>query len=125
MHTLLSLFATLLCGIVALPVLAAEPVLAAVAPTPRWPFVDAAPSTPKPAQGGVGLVLESRDGALVAGQVTPGGPAAKAGVEAGDELMTLDGWAVPANSKVPDVVGHAVDRAVSKWTRTWTAHTGV
>lgn len=77
-----------------------------VAPDPRWPFRDAPPALDKPSVGGVGLVLEAKDGAILAAQVAPGGPAARAGVLAGDVLLAIDAWQVPPDAKVPDVATH-------------------
>lgn len=77
-----------------------------VAPDPRWPFRDAAAVPEKPAQGGVGLVLELKDGGVRVAQVSPGGPAARAGVRPGDVLVSIDAWVLPPDAKVPDVAAH-------------------
>ena len=85
---------------------AEKPEAALVAADPRWPFRDAPPVAEKPAQGGVGLVLELKDGHVQIAQVSPGGPAARAGVRPGDVLVSIDAWALPADAKVADAATH-------------------
>ncbi len=63
-----------------------------------------------------GLRMDKPHGALVAA-VTPDGPAAKAGVEQGDVIVTFDGRTVPDSRKLPRMVaetpiGKAVDVVV-------------
>ncbi|MGH6872743.1 MAG: DegQ family serine endoprotease [Rhizomicrobium sp.] len=53
-----------------------------------------------------GMGLASATGALVA-EVTPGGPAAKAGLQAGDVIVGFDGKAVPDSRTLPRVVADA------------------
>jgi thiol-disulfide isomerase/thioredoxin len=84
----------------------AEPAPAAITPDPRWPFRVATPTEKPASQGGVGIVLEAKDGVVAASQVAPGGPAARAGIQAKDVLVAVDGWPIPADAKVPDVAGH-------------------
>jgi thiol-disulfide isomerase/thioredoxin len=84
----------------------AEVEAAPVAPDPRWPFRDAQAAPDKPAVGGVGLVLEAKEGAILAAQIAPGGPAGRAGLQAGDVLLAVDAWQVPPDAKVPEVATH-------------------
>jgi serine protease Do len=57
-----------------------------------------------------GMGLPSSTGALVA-EVTPGGPAAKAGVQPGDVIVSFDGKALPESRNLPRVVA---DTAIGK-----------
>ena len=50
-----------------------------------------------------GLGMDSAHGALIAG-VTPEGPAAKAGIEPGDVVLTFDGRTVPTMRELPRMV---------------------
>lgn len=88
------------------PPKAAEPLKTAVPPSPRWPFVAAQPKVKDQGQGGVGLVLEARGNAVFCQQIIPGGPASRAGLQAGDQLIRVDAWPVPAGAKVPEVAEH-------------------
>ena len=91
-----------------LPVLAGWSLAAQAAPAtpdPRWPFRNA-PAKSETHQGGVGLVLETRPGGIMAAQVLPGSPAAQAGLLAGDVLTAVDTWQVPEGIKVPELAEH-------------------
>lgn len=79
---------------------------AAVPPTPRWPFVVAQPKPKDQGQGGVGLVLEAKANGVFCQQIVAGGPANRAGLLAGDQLLRIDQWVVPAGAKVPEVAEH-------------------
>ena len=83
----------------------ATAVVARRPPDPRWPFVAPVAKAAAPA-GGVGLVLEVKGDTVVVAQAVAGGPAARAGLQAGDAFVSVDGWPVPAGAKVPDVAGH-------------------
>ena len=65
-------------------------------PVDALPFIDAS-SAPAAGQGGVGMVLSGKNGKVVIGKVVPGGPAARAGVLAGDVVVEVDGWRLPAD----------------------------
>ena len=67
------------------------------------PLVLGQPGAGRPGSGGVGMVLDGSKGRVVVGRVVPGGPAAKAGVMAGDEVLGVDDWKVPALPKSADV----------------------
>ncbi len=56
--------------------------------------------------GGIGIEIETRKGSLVVTSPIPGGPGAKAGIQEGDEILTIDG----------KLVGHGVasDRVVDR-----------
>ncbi len=49
-------------------------------------------------RGGVGMVLDGRAGKVVIARVIAGGPAARAGVLAGDQLIAVDGWQIPTKT---------------------------
>ncbi len=85
----------------------AETKAAAPLPTPKWPFVAGATAKPKDqAQGGIGAVLEGKPDGVYVQQVVPGGSAHRAGVQAGDQFVRIDSYAVPPGAKVPQVVEH-------------------
>ena len=85
----------------------AEPAKAAAIPSsPRWPFVAAPPKVKDQGQGGVGLVLEAKPNGVFFQQIVAGGPANRAGLLAGDQLVRIDAWPVPPNAKVPEVAEH-------------------
>lgn len=90
----------------AAPPAPAEPAKVAVAPSPRWPFAAAQPKAKDQGQGGVGLVLEARSNAIFCQQIVLGGPASRAGLQAGDQLLRVDQWQVPPGAKVPEVAEH-------------------
>lgn len=71
------------------------------------PLYDAVRTTPSAAKtsGGVGMVLDGRNGRIVVARVVPGGPAARAGVKQGDVVLTVDGVAIPAGARVAKVAG--------------------
>jgi thiol-disulfide isomerase/thioredoxin len=87
---------------------AASPLAAQTAPvpTPQWPFVAATPKPVDQGVGGVGIVLEARPDGVFAQQLATGGPASRAGIQPGDQLLRVDSWTVPAGAKVPDVAEH-------------------
>ncbi len=68
----------------------------------RLPFVAAA-TAKRRGQGGVGMVLSARDGAVIISRVVAGGPAARAGVLAGDQILAIDGWTLPKSASTGDV----------------------
>ncbi len=105
-HRLLA--AVFLCTLPPLTaVVLAEPVKPApVPPSPRWPFVAAQPKPKEQGQGGVGLVLEAKANGVFCQQIVAGGPANRAGLQPGDQLLRVDTWAVPAGAKVPEVAEH-------------------
>jgi carboxyl-terminal processing protease len=51
-----------------------------------------------------GLSGEMRDGVYVALRLTPDGPAARAGLQAGDAIVEIDGWQVKRHSTPQEVV---------------------
>lgn len=73
-----------------------------VAQTGGWPQTPP-PATQSPVTGGIGVVLEQiQDGTVVIVGVAPGGPAAGAGLAAGDVILRVDG-AAAAQFPLPDV----------------------
>ena len=61
---------------------------------------------------GIGVQLQlSEGGALLVDRVFKGGPADNTGVEAGDRILSVDGWRWDADDSAPDVrVSRAVER---------------
>lgn len=74
-------------------------------PEGELPFVAAPDPEKAGGQGGVGMVVDGRDQAIVVARVVQGGPAARAGVQAGDMIVAVDGWRVPARPRSADVAG--------------------
>ncbi len=68
-------------------------------PSDALPFLGPAVQKKKPQAGGVGMVLDGSKGRVIVARIVPGGPAAKAGVKAGDEVVAVDAWQVPAQPK--------------------------
>lgn len=56
----------------------------------------------------IGLRGEVRDGRFVVTDVTPGGPAARAGLQSGDIIQAIDGWAVSRGASPAEI--HAMIR---------------
>jgi hypothetical protein len=54
--------------------------------------------------GGVGMSLRTKDGRIYATSVFEGGPAFLAGIQDGDQVVTVDGWTTEGAS-IQDVVG--------------------
>ena len=52
------------------------------------------------------MVLDGSKGRVIVARVVPGGPAAKAGVKAGDQVLAVDEWKVPAVPKSAEVAAH-------------------
>ncbi len=52
------------------------------------------------------MVLDGSKGRVLVARVVPGGPAAKAGVKAGDEIIAVGSWQVPAQPKSAVVAAH-------------------
>jgi thiol-disulfide isomerase/thioredoxin len=71
-------------------------------PDNRLPFIGST-SVKKLGQGGVGMVLAAKDGAVLVGRVIAGGPAARAGVLAGDRIVEVAGWKLPKETQTGDV----------------------
>ena len=68
----------------------------------RSPFIGAATTATK-GRGGVGMVLDGRGDMVVVSRVVAGGPAARGGVLAGDIILDVNGWKVPAKPTVSKV----------------------
>lgn len=95
------------CLAVSLPApAAAEQAKVGPAPSPAWPFRAATAKPKELAAGGIGLMLELRPEGVFAQGLVPGGPAQRAGVQAGDQIVRADQWTVPAGAKVPEVAEH-------------------
>lgn len=75
---------------------------AASKPDHRMPFVGAT-AVKKLGQGGVGMVLASKDGTVLVGRVIAGGPAARAGVLVGDRIIEAAGWKLPKQTETGKV----------------------
>lgn len=69
----------------------------------RWPFTRGSDEDAG-GEGGVGMVLDGTGGVIVVAKVVPGGPAARAGVRAGDQIVSIAGEAIPTGTPVAKVV---------------------
>ncbi len=68
-----------------------------------WAFVRGADEE-QGSEGGVGMVLDGTDGGVVVARVVPGGPAARAGLRAGDRVLAIGGEALATGTPLASVV---------------------
>lgn len=71
----------------------------------RLPFTRAAAGPEPVKQGGVGMVLDGTQVGVSIRRVVPGGPAARAGVLAGDVILSVDGHKLTEKPVVSQVAG--------------------
>jgi carboxyl-terminal processing protease len=67
---------------------------------------------------GVGIILEEKDGQLIVNEVFEGSPAVKAGIQAGDKILSFDGQAVTGKSIetiVSEIKGEAGTKVTIKF----------
>ena len=69
----------------------------------RWPFTRGTDEDAS-GEGGVGMVLDGTGGVIMVAKVVPCGPAAKAGVRAGDRILAIAGEDVATGTAVAKVV---------------------